>query len=120
MSVVVRTSDQREPTLAEILTHFARTGVSDRLYMLMHLGFPVALDFGLHGYPHVAALGLALGSLGLWGLADRWLFARADSAGLRTTLVRATRAVSGSLAVLTTAALLVELFLHVLGNAPIS
>jgi hypothetical protein len=120
MSLVVRTSAGREPTLGELLTHFARTGVSKRLYVFLQLGLPVAFDFGVHGYPRVAAWGIALASLGAWGLADRWLFARPAAAGLRATLTRYARAVTGALAAVIPALLLLELFLRLLGNAPIS
>jgi len=68
-----------EPTLAELLTHFARTTVPRRLYQLLQLGIPFAIDFG-----------------------------------------RVARATAGVLAAGISATLLIELFLRILGNAPIS
>ena len=109
-----------EPTLGAVLTHFARTAVPSRLYKLLQFGIPFALDFGLHGYWHAAAWGVAISSLGAWGLSDRWLFTTPLRQGRKATLVRYARVVSGALAATLAGALLVELFLRLLGNAPIS
>ena len=111
---------EAEPTLAAVLTHFARTAVPSRLYALLQFGIPFALDFGLHGYWRAATLGVAVASLGCWGLADRWLFATPLRQGRRATLMRYARVVSGALAVGLSAMLLVGLFLRLLGTAPIS
>jgi putative flippase GtrA len=109
-----------EPTLGAVLTHFARTAVPSRLYKLLQFGIPFALDFGLHGYWHAAAWGVAVSSLGAWGLADRWLFTAPAREGRRATLMRYARVVSGALAAGVAGLLLLELFLRLLGNAPIS
>ena len=109
-----------EPTLGAALTHFARTAVPSRLYKLLQFGIPFALDFGLHGYARAAACGVAIASLGIWGLADRWLFTTPIRDGWRPTLVRYARVVSGVLAAGIAGVLLLELFLRLLGNAPIS
>jgi putative flippase GtrA len=109
-----------EPTLGAVLTHFARTAVPSRLYKLLQFGIPFALDFGLHGYWRAAAWGVAISSLGAWGLADRWLFTTPVRRGWRSTLMRYARVVSGTLAASLSAILLVQLFLRLLGNAPIS
>lgn len=112
--------ERREQTLGELLTHYARTAVPARLYVLLQFGIPFALDFGLHGWHRTAALGVAIASLGVWGLADRWLFERAGAATRRARLMRAARIGSGILAATIPAILLVQLFLRLLGNAPIS
>lgn len=113
-------ADVAEPTLGGVLTHFARTTVPSRIYKLLQFGIPLALDFGLHGYPRVAALGVALSALGAWGLADRWLFTAPARAGRKATLVRYARVVCGAVAAGTSLVLVLEIFLRLLGNAPIS
>jgi hypothetical protein len=113
------TTDAAEPTLGALLTTYARTGVPTRLYQMLQLGIPVAIDWGLHGHWRAAAAGLALASLGAWGLADRWLY-EAEPGGPRRRLVRGARAIAGTVAAVIPAVLVVELFFHLLGNAPIS
>lgn len=108
-----------EPTLGALLTRYARTGVPARLYQMLQLGIPVAIDWGLHGHWRAAAAGVALASLGAWGLADRWL-SGAERARPGARLVRVARATTGALAAMIPALLLMELFLRLLGNAPIS
>jgi len=124
MTVLPKPADQRiersEPTLGAELTHFARTAVPSRLYKLLQFGIPFALDFGVHGYWHAAAWGVAISSLGAWGLADRWLFTTPGRQGRKASLVRYARVVCGTLAAGLAGALLIELFLRLLGNAPIS
>jgi hypothetical protein len=114
-------SSAPEPTLGELLTHFARTTVPSRLYKFLQFGIPFALDFGLHGYWRAAAWGVAIASLGAWGLVDRRLFTTAPpSQREHDGLLRYARAITGSVAVAIPAILLIEIFLHLLGNAPIS
>lgn len=108
-----------EPTLGALLTKHARTGVPARLYQMLQLGIPVAIDWGLHGHWRAAAAGVALASLGAWGLTDRWLHG-AEPARPGARLARVARAITGTLAAIIPALLLMELFLHLLGNAPIS
>lgn len=119
---VVRDEVRRdgEPTLGTLLTHYARTAVPSRLYVLLQLGIPVALDFGLHGYWRVAAWGVAISSLGAWGLTDRWLFVHPGRELGRARLMRYARIASGVVAAIIPALLFVQLFLRLLGNAPIS
>lgn len=113
------TTDAVEPTLGALLTRYARTGVPTRLYQMLQLGIPVAIDWGLHGHWRAAAAGVALASLGAWGLADRWLY-EAESGRPRTRLVRCARAIAGTVAAVIPAVLVMELFFHLLGRAPIS
>lgn len=113
-------ANPREQTLGELLTHYARTAVPARLYVLLQFGIPFALDFGLHGWHRTAAAGVAIASLGGWGLADRWLFERPAAANPRTALMRAARIVTGVVAATIPAVLLILLFLHMLGRSPIS
>ena len=109
-----------EPTLGAVLTHFARTTVPSRIYKLLQFGIPFALDFGLHGFWRPAAWGVAVSALGAWGLADRWLFTTPVRAGRKAALVRYARIVCGALAAGISLALVIEIFLRLLGNAPIS
>ena len=109
-----------EPTLSELLTHFARTTVPSQLYKLLQFGIPFALDFGFHGHWRAAAWGAAIASLGGWGLLDRWLFTTPLAQRQHERIFRYGRVVCGSIAVVLPAILLIQIFLHVLGNAPIS
>ena len=113
------TTEVAEPTLGALLTRYARTGVPARLYQMLQLGIPVAIDWGIHGHWRAAAAGVALASLGTWGLADRWLF-ETEPGRPRTRLVRCARAVAGTLAAIIPAVLVLELFFHLLGSAPVS
>ena len=112
--------DAAEPTLSELLTHFARTAVPSRLYMLLQFGIPFALDFGIHGHWRAAACGVAVASLGGWGLLDRWLFTTPAAERRHDRLLRYARVISGAIAVALPALFLIEIFLRLLGNAPIS
>jgi hypothetical protein len=110
-----------EPTLAEVLTRAVRTAVPTRLYQLLHLALPLAVDFAFRGWWRPAAAAVAVTAFGAWGLADRWLWnARADgqSRDWRTRIVPLGRAVAGTVAVTLAAVLLLELFLRVLGDPP--
>lgn len=120
MNQVVQATGPGEQTLGELLTHYARTAVPARLYVLLQFGIPFALDFGVHGWHRTGAVGVALASLGAWGLADRWLFHRPAATTLRARLVRLARVVTGILAATIPAVLLIQLFLHLLGVSPIS
>jgi hypothetical protein len=119
--IEAKEQDRIEPTLAALLTHLARTTVPARLYELLHLGIPFAVECGLRGWWRAAAWGAAVAALGAWGLADRWLWnSRSTDSEWRFRFVRAARTTAGVLAASILIALLVELFLHALGNAPIS
>ena len=110
-----------EPTLAAVLTHAVRTTVPTRLYLLLHLAFPLAVDFAFRGWWRPAAAAVAVTAFGAWGLADRWLWdaaADAQPRGWRTGVVRLGRAVAGTVVATLSAVLLLELFLRLLGAPP--
>jgi hypothetical protein len=110
-----------EPTLGEVLTRVVRTTVPTRLYQLLHLGFPLAVDFAFRGWWRPAAWAVAVTAFGAWGLADRWLWNAAEDAqprGWLTRIVRVGRAVAGTVTATVTAVLLLELFLRLLGDPP--
>ena len=114
-----------EPTLAAVLTRAVRTAVPTRLYQLLHLGFPLAVDFAFRGWWRPAAWAVAVTAFGAWGLADRWLWSAAEGEyeeprGWRVALARATRLIAGTTAAALSALLALELFLRLLGDAPIS
>ena len=111
---------EAEPTLGAVLTRFARTTVPERLYQLLWLGVPFAIDFGVNGHWRAAAWGVAVAALGSWGVADRWLWRATTGGAWQRRLVRVARAIGGALAAGTSALLLIEVFLHLLGNGPIS
>ena len=106
-----------EPTLAELLTRFVRTTVPLRLYQILQLGIPFAVDFGVRGWWRLTGWAIAVAAFGAWGLADRWLWTSEDI-GWRSRVVRAVRSISGALAGSIPAVLLLELFLRLLGKAP--
>jgi hypothetical protein len=110
-----------EPTLPQVLTHAVRTAVPTRLYQLLHLAFPLAVDFAFRGWWRPASAALAVTAFGAWGLADRWLWkATGDESAPRlpTRLTRIGRLVAGAVAATLGAALLLDLFLRLLGSAP--
>ncbi len=124
-AIIAGTED--EPTLAALATRFVRRAVPYRLFQLTQLALPLAVDLALRGWGRGAAWACAVAAFGAWGLADRWLARRValpapepPEAARSRKLVRVVRAVAGTLATALPAALLLELFLRLLGNAPIS
>jgi hypothetical protein len=114
-----------EPTLGELLTRAVRTTVPTRLYQLLHLAFPLAVDFAFRGWWRPAAWALAVTAFGAWGLADRWLWTVAGDeyerpSRWRVRVVTGARLVAGATAATLSALLILELFLRLLGAAPIS
>ena len=114
-----------EPTLAAVLTRAVRTAVPTRLYQLLHLALPLAVDFAFRGWWRPAAAALAVTAFGAWGLADRWLWNVAESRYEErrwwpVAAARAARAVAGTVAAAAAGVLALELFLWLLGRAPIS
>ena len=109
-----------EPTLGVLATRFVRTTVPRRLYQLLHLALPVAIDLGMRGWWRSAAWSLAIAAFGAWGLADRWLAESALDNPSRARWVRVLRFISGGVAILPPIILLLEQFVRLLGNSPIS
>lgn len=109
-----------EPTLGTLATRLVRTTVPRRLYQLFHLALPVAVDFALRGWWRGAGWSLAISAFGAWGLADHWLAESASDNPSRARWVRLARLVAGGLAIAPPILLLLEAFLNLLGNAPIS
>lgn len=111
---------REEPTLAQLLTRVARDGVPGRLYQLLNLAFPVAVDFAARGWWRPAALALSIAAFGAWGIADRWLCERAGcrAGSWRTRWVLVARTVAGALSATTALLLVLETFLRMLGAAP--
>jgi hypothetical protein len=111
-----------EPTLAAELTRAVRTTVPARLYQLLHLAFPLAVDFAYRGWWRPAIAGAALTAFGAWGLVDRWLSRIGEDgpAPSESTLrlARLGRAIAGTIAAAGTGLLFLELFLRVLGSPP--
>ena len=108
-----------EPTLAAVATGYARRMVPSRAWLAMQLALPWAVDFAMRGWWRAGGACLAFSLAGAWGLLDQWLWRR-DPTGTPRRIGRALRAVAGTLAVLLTAALLLDVFLELLGNSPIS
>lgn len=109
-----------EPTLGTLATRLVRRTVPRRLYQLFHLAFPVAIDLALRGWWRGAGWSLAIAAFGAWGLADHWLAESAADNPSRARWVRVVRVVAGGLAIVPPIVLLLDAFLSLLGNAPIS
>ena len=109
-----------EPTLGAVATRFVRTTVPRRLYQLLQLALPIAVDAAMRGWWRSAGWSLALAAFGAWGLADRWLAESAADNPSRARWVRVIRVAAGALAIAPPIVLLLEAFLRLLGKAPIS
>jgi hypothetical protein len=109
-----------EPTLGTLATRLVRKTVPRRLYQLFHLALPVAIDFAIRGWWRGAGWSLAIAAFGAWGLADHWLAESAVDNPPRARWVRVVRVVAGGLAIVPPIVLLLDAFLSLLGNAPIS
>ena len=109
-----------EPTLGALATRLVRTTVPRRLYQVLHLALPVAVDLAMRGWWRGAGWSLAIASFGAWGLADHWMAESAVDSPSRARWVRGIRVVAGCLAALPPVVLLLEAFLRLLGKAPIS
>jgi len=110
----------QEPTLGALATRLVRTTVPRRLYQLFHLALPVAVDLAMRGWWRGAGWSLAISAFGAWGLADHWLAESALDNASRARWMRVARVVAGGLAIVPPIVLLLEAFLRLLGNAPIS
>ena len=117
---VAREPAAQEPTLAALATRLVRTAVPRRLYQVLHLALPVAVDLAMRGWWRGAGWSLAIASFGAWGLADHWLAESASDHPTRARWIRIVRVVAGALTVAPPVVLLLEAFLRLLGNAPIS
>ena len=107
-----------EPTLGTLATRLVRTTVPRRLYQLLQLAFPIAIDLAMRGWWRGAGWSLAIAAFGAWGLADHWLAESAADNPSRARWVRVVRVVAGGLAAGPPIVLLLEAFLRLLGNAP--
>jgi hypothetical protein len=114
------TQDQNaaEPTLGALATRLVRTTVPRRLYQLLHLALPVAIDLATRGWWRSAGWSLAIAAFGAWGLADRWLAESAADNPSRARWVRVVRVIAGGFAAVPPAILMLEAFLNLLGKAP--
>lgn len=117
---VERQRTSAEPTLGTLATRFVRTTVPRRLYQVLNLALPVAIDFAMRGWWRGAGWSLAIASFGAWGLADHWMAESAADYPSRARWVRVVRVIVGGLAVIPPVVLVLEAFLRLLGNAPIS
>lgn len=108
-----------EPTLGVLASRFVRATLPRRLYQVLQLALPVAIDLGMRGWWRGAAWSLAIASFGAWGLADRWLAESADDNPARARWVRVVRFIAGGLAIVPPIILLLEQFLRLLGDSPV-
>lgn len=109
-----------EPTLGTLATRLVRTTVPRRLYQVLHLALPVAIDLATRGWWRGAGWSLAIASFGGWGLADHWLAESAADNPERAPWVRVVRVIAGGLTIVPPVVLVLEAFLRLLGSAPIS
>ena len=104
-----------EPTLGVLASRFVRTTLPRRLYQLLQLALPIAIDLGMRGWWRSATWSLSIAAFGAWGLADRWLAESARDNPSRARWVRVVRFISGALAALAPIILLLEQFFRLLG-----
>jgi hypothetical protein len=109
-----------EPTLGVLASRLVRSTVPRRLYQVLQLALPVAIDFAMRGWWRGAGWALAVAAFGAWGLADRWLAGSATDNPSRARWVRVARFIAGASAALPPIILLLEQFVRLLGNSPIS
>jgi len=109
-----------EPTLGTLATRLVRTTVPRRLYQVLHLALPVAIDLATRGWWRGAGWSLAIASFGGWGLADHWLAESAADNPERAQWVRVVRVIAGGLTIVPPVVLVLDAFLRLLGSAPIS
>lgn len=109
-----------EPTLGVLASRLVRSTVPRRLYQVLQLALPVSVDLAMRGWWRGAAWSLAVASFGAWGLADRWLAESAVDNPSRARWIRIVRFLTGALAALPPIILLLEQFVRLLGNSPIS
>jgi hypothetical protein len=107
-----------EPTLSVTLSEQVRSALPGRLPQLLHLAFPLALQFAAIGWWRSAGWALAIAAFGSWGLADRWLANAAHDGSSLGGLVRLARAAAATVSSVVTVALVLEMFLHLLGAPP--
>lgn len=107
-----------EPTLPVTLSGQVQAALPGRLAQLLHLAFPLAVQFVVIGWWRSAAWALAIGAFGSWGLADRWLASAAAAHSRRRAWVRAAGVAAATIASVVPLVLLLELFLRVMGAAP--
>ena len=116
----VTCDDAPEPTLGTLATRLVRATVPRRLYQIFHLALPVAVDLAMREWWRGAGWALAISAFGAWGLADHWIAESAADNPSRARWVRVVRVVAGGLTIIPPVALLLDAFLSLLGNAPIS
>jgi hypothetical protein len=109
-----------EPTLGVLASRLVRSTVPRRLYQVLQLALPIAIDFAMRGWWRGAGWALAAAAFGAWGLADRWLAESASDHPSRARWVRVLRFLAGAAAAVPPIILLLEQFVRLLGNSPIS
>ena len=109
-----------EPTLGVLASRLVRSTVPGRLYQVLQLALPVAIDLAMRGWWRGAGWALAVAAFGGWGLAHRWIAESAADNPSRARWVRVIRFVSGTLAAVPPIILLLEQFVRLLGKSPIS
>ena len=111
--------ESTEPTLAAVATGYARRMVPSRAWLALQLALPWAVDFAMRGWWRAGGACLAFSLAGAWGLLDQWVWRR-EPTGTPRRIGHVLRIMAGTLAALITAGLLLDAFLRLLGNSPIS
>jgi hypothetical protein len=107
--------EMTDPTLGAVLRGVVVRTVPDRIFLLIQLAVPWAIQFARIGWWHSAAGMAAISAFGIWGMCEHRLMTNLD-AGWRHVALRAIRMAGGVLAVGLTAALVLQQFLRLMGN----
>jgi len=118
-SRVTTATDTREPTLAALLGDIVRDVVPTRFYQLLQLGIPFGIQFATMAWWRSAGWAFGAAAFGAWALSERALRCADDPANAPFPM-RALRSMAASVAAAIPAVLMLELFMHLLGNSPVS
>lgn len=113
------TREVEEPTLGALLERVVHTEPPVRFYQAAQLALPWSVYLAWLGWWRAAAITGAVGALGVWGMATRWVIAE-HVHGWRLAAARVARWSSALLGSAAAIATLLEIFLRLMGRAPIS
>jgi hypothetical protein len=123
VSEAPRTRATTHDSLSDLLRRFAYAQLPSRFHMVAQLGFPLAYQLWLWGWPRAAGWLTALALFSLWALAEQQLTGRSDEEVCsvsvdpeRRTAWRLLRRVSAAAGGLLTVALVLEAFVRIMSG----